>query len=108
MKQCSEKDLEKGGAALEEAGDGVEALVRPGERVDDLQRNHYRIIQDPARFCFGMDAVLLSVSGAFKYLTILNPWEGIPPITLLPKNTSRPSAALASPLQISSRKLCFS
>lgn len=60
MKQCSEKDLEKGGAALEEAGDGVEALVRPGERVDDLQRNHYRIIQDPARFCFGMDAVLLS------------------------------------------------
>ncbi|MCM1136727.1 MAG: tRNA1(Val) (adenine(37)-N6)-methyltransferase [Clostridium sp.] len=31
-----------------------------GERIDDLQRNHYRIIQDPDRFCFGMDAVLLS------------------------------------------------
>lgn len=30
------------------------------ERLDDLQRNHYRIIQDPERFCFGMDAVLLS------------------------------------------------
>jgi tRNA1Val (adenine37-N6)-methyltransferase len=32
----------------------------PGERIDDLQRNGYRIIQDPSRFCFGMDAVLLS------------------------------------------------
>ena len=30
------------------------------ERVDDLQRNGYRIIQDPDRFCFGVDAVLLS------------------------------------------------
>lgn len=30
------------------------------ERLDDLQRNGYQIIQDPERFCFGMDAVLLS------------------------------------------------
>lgn len=30
------------------------------ERIDDLQRNGYRIIQDPDRFCFGIDAVLLS------------------------------------------------
>lgn len=37
-----------------------EILVLPHERVDDLQRNHYQIIQDPGRFCFGMDAVLLS------------------------------------------------
>lgn len=35
-------------------------LCRPGERIDDLQRNGLRILQDPARFCFGMDAVLLS------------------------------------------------
>ena len=34
--------------------------LKPGERVDDLQRNGYGIIQDPSRFCFGMDAVLLS------------------------------------------------
>lgn len=34
--------------------------LKPGERVDELQRNGYRIIQDPGRFCFGMDAVLLS------------------------------------------------
>ena len=36
------------------------ALLKPGERLDDLSRNGYRIIQDPERFCFGMDAVLLS------------------------------------------------
>ncbi|MDD6038106.1 MAG: tRNA1(Val) (adenine(37)-N6)-methyltransferase [bacterium] len=35
-------------------------LLKPGERVDDLQRNGYQIIQDEKRFCFGMDAVLLS------------------------------------------------
>ena len=32
----------------------------PGDRIDELQRNGYRIIQNPERFCFGMDAVLLS------------------------------------------------
>lgn len=31
-----------------------------GERIDDLQRNGYRIIQSRDGFCFGMDAVLLS------------------------------------------------
>ena len=30
------------------------------ERIDDLQRNGYQIIQNPQKFCFGMDAVLLS------------------------------------------------
>ena len=34
-------------------------LVKQGERVDDLQ-NGYFVIQDPKKFCFGMDAVLLS------------------------------------------------
>jgi tRNA1Val (adenine37-N6)-methyltransferase len=34
--------------------------LKPTERLDDLQRNDLRIIQDPDRFCFGMDAVLLS------------------------------------------------
>ena len=35
-------------------------LVHEGERLDELHRNGYFIIQDPKRFCFGMDAVLLS------------------------------------------------
>jgi tRNA1Val (adenine37-N6)-methyltransferase len=34
--------------------------LKPGERLDDLQRNGFKIIQDPEKFCFGMDAVLLS------------------------------------------------
>ena len=34
-------------------------LVKQGERVDDLQ-NGFFVIQDPEKFCFGMDAVLLS------------------------------------------------
>ena len=34
--------------------------LKENERIDDLQRNGYQIIQDPGRFCFGMDAVLLS------------------------------------------------
>ena len=38
----------------------TDVLLKENERVDDLQRNHYKIIQDPNRFCFGMDAVLLS------------------------------------------------
>ena len=38
----------------------MEDLVRVGERLDDLGRKGYRIIQDPKKFCFGMDAVLLS------------------------------------------------
>ncbi len=34
--------------------------VKETERIDDLHRNGYQIIQDPKRFCFGVDAVLLS------------------------------------------------
>ena len=35
-------------------------LLKKGERLDDLQRNDLRIIQNRDVFCFGMDAVLLS------------------------------------------------
>lgn len=38
----------------------MDVEIRENERVDDLQRNGYQIIQNPAKFCFGMDAVLLS------------------------------------------------
>lgn len=34
--------------------------IKPGERLDDLQIKGYEIIQNPQKFCFGMDAVLLS------------------------------------------------
>lgn len=35
-------------------------LLKENERIDDLERNGHQIIQDAKRFCFGMDAVLLS------------------------------------------------
>ena len=35
-------------------------VLKEKERLDELQRNGYRIIQNPDKFCFGMDAVLLS------------------------------------------------
>lgn len=34
--------------------------LKDGERLDDLQLNDLHIIQNPEKFCFGMDAVLLS------------------------------------------------
>ena len=34
--------------------------LKEKERIDDLQRNGYQIIQNPEKFCFGMDAVLLT------------------------------------------------
>ena len=51
-------------------------LLKENERIDDLERNGYRIIQDTHRFCFGMDAVLLSgfarvKNGVFLSLIVL-------------------------------------
>ncbi len=38
----------------------TDIAIHADERVDELHRNNYRIIQNPKKFCFGMDAVLLS------------------------------------------------
>lgn len=38
----------------------MENNLKPQERLDELHRNGYFIIQNPDKFCFGMDAVLLS------------------------------------------------
>jgi tRNA1(Val) A37 N6-methylase TrmN6 len=35
-------------------------ILLEGERLDDLERNGYKIIQHKDKFCFGMDAILLS------------------------------------------------
>ena len=34
--------------------------IKLGERLDDLQLNGLELIQNPDKFCFGVDAVLLS------------------------------------------------
>ena len=38
----------------------TDIAIHADERVDELHRNNYKIIQNPKKFCFGMDAVLLS------------------------------------------------
>ncbi len=38
----------------------TEIKLNPEERLDELHRNGYYIIQNTKKFCFGMDAVLLS------------------------------------------------
>ncbi len=40
--------------------------LREGERLDDLQRDNLKIIQNPSLFCFGIDAVLLSAFAKAK------------------------------------------
>lgn len=63
----------------------IDVVIEPQERVDDLHRNGYRIIQDPKRFCFGIDAVLLSGFADVKKQEVmldLGTGTGILPILL--------------------------
>ena len=62
--------------------------LKDGERLDDLNRNGYHIIQDKNRFCFGMDAVLLSGFAQVKRgetVLDLGTGTGIIPILLAAK-----------------------
>ena len=70
----------------------IQNNLLPGERIDELQRNGYVIIQDPKRFCFGMDAVLLSGFAQVKEgekAIDLGTGTGIIPILLEAKTKGR-------------------
>ncbi|MDD6331760.1 MAG: tRNA1(Val) (adenine(37)-N6)-methyltransferase [Clostridium sp.] len=63
-------------------------LVHREERLDDLQCKGYFIIQDPKRFCFGVDAVFLSEFTKVKTgdrVLDLGTGTGIIPILLVAK-----------------------
>ncbi|MDO4265222.1 MAG: tRNA1(Val) (adenine(37)-N6)-methyltransferase [Eubacteriales bacterium] len=67
------------------AGIPEEIRLYEGERIDDLQRNGCRIIQNKNGFCFGMDAVLLSGFGSLglkENAVDLGTGTGIIPILL--------------------------
>ena len=68
-------------------------FVLPHERVDDLQLNGLRLIQNPSGFCFGIDAVLLSdfAKGSVKKnsrVLDLCTGNGIVPILLSAKTSA--------------------
>lgn len=67
-------------------------MLGTDERIDDLQRNGYRIIQKKNGFCFGMDAVLLSGFARVKAgetAVDLGTGTGIIPILLEAKTEGR-------------------
>lgn len=71
--------------------------IKSHERVDDLHRNGYMLIQDPKRFCFGIDAVLLSgFARAEKGSKVLDlgTGTGVIPILMEAKNEDAHFTAL--------------
>ncbi len=67
-------------------------FLRNGERLDDLMRNGYRIIQRPGTFCFGIDAVLLSGFAVVKEgerVLDLGTGTGIVPLLLRAKTRGK-------------------
>ena len=63
-----------------------------GERLDDLQCNGLYLIQDPDKFCFGIDAVLLSNFVKVKkngHVVDLCTGSGIVPILLSAKTGAK-------------------
>ena len=75
----------------------MDVEIKDYERVDDLHRNGYRLIQDPKRFCFGVDAVLLSGFAAAKKgdkVLDLGTGTGIIPILMSAKTQAAHFSAL--------------
>jgi tRNA1Val (adenine37-N6)-methyltransferase len=84
--------MEKENVILEKTREETTTLLKTKERLDDLNLKGYQIIQDPGRFCFGMDAVLLSSFANVKKdecVLDLGTGTGIIPILLEAKTRGR-------------------
>ena len=67
-------------------------LLKPGERLDDLQIGGLELIQDPDGFCFGVDAVFLSDFAkvrAGETVLDLGTGNGIIPVLLCAKTEGK-------------------
>ncbi|MCR5720630.1 MAG: tRNA1(Val) (adenine(37)-N6)-methyltransferase [Lachnospiraceae bacterium] len=75
----------------------MKVSLKNQERLDDLERNGMYIIQDPKRFCFGMDAVLLTGFASCTHedeLLDLGTGTGIIPLLMEGKYSPRSITAL--------------
>jgi tRNA1Val (adenine37-N6)-methyltransferase len=59
--------------------------LKPNERIDDLQLNNLKVIQNSKEFCFGIDSVLLSdfAKGAKKHKKVVDLCAGNGVIAIL-------------------------
>ena len=90
----------------------TDQLVKDNERIDDLQNGYY-VIQDPDKFCFGMDAVLLSGFAKVKKgetALDLGTGTGIIPILMEAKTEAEDFKALESQEEsadMARRSVCY-
>ena len=88
-------------------------LLQEGERLDDLQRDGLKLIQNPSWFCFGMDAVLLSAFAQVKEgqdCLDLGCGNGVIPILLAGKTKGRHFTGLEIQKDIAAmarRSVCY-
>jgi len=75
----------------------MDNFLKEGERLDDLEQSNLKIIQNPSKFCFGMDAVLLTGFIKIKVneeVVDLGTGTGIIPILLTAKTKAKHYYAL--------------
>ena len=78
--------------SLSNTADETNKYLMDGERIDDLQRDGLKILQNPDKFCFGIDAVLLSDFASAKkneMVLAIGTGTGIIPILMTAKTEGK-------------------
>ena len=91
----------------------MKVKIKETERLDDLGINGYQIIQDPEKFCFGIDAVLLSEFAKVKpgkRVLDMGTGTGIIPILLAAKTKAGHITGLEiqeESAEMANRSVCY-